>query len=36
MGGALVSGKGSRRCEGQWGMGGVVVSVRGSSNWEGH
>ena len=30
MGGAVVSGRGSRRWEGQWGMGGTVGNERGS------
>ena len=35
MGGAVVSGRGSREWEGQLGMGGAVGDGRGSRRWEG-
>ena len=35
MGGAVEDGRGSSKCEGQWGMGGTVVDGRGSGGWEG-
>ena len=35
MGGAVVSGRGSREWEGQWVMGGAVGDGRGSGRWEG-
>ena len=31
----MENGRGSKGWEGQWGMGGVVVSGRGSRGWEG-
>ena len=35
MGGAVGNGRGSSKCEGQWGTGGAVGDGRGSKGWEG-